>query len=103
MPEETPDSNLPPPIVMEGQQPQVFSPSPVPGAPPPQRRAEDTKSYAGEWTVLLIALLGWATTFMLDMAEFESWTQIWTPKFVGVHIGQLFSVTAAVIAAKRIR
>jgi hypothetical protein len=73
------------------------------GAPLPQRRVEDTKSYAGEWTVLLTALLTWATTFCFDMAETESLAQVLTLKFMALHVGQLFAVTTAIVSAKRIR
>lgn len=91
------------PVTIPNAQPQVLSPSPVPGEQLPQRRLDDTKSYAGEWTVLLLALLGWATTFCVDGAQSESWAQITDPKFIMLHIGQLFSVMTAVIAAKRMK
>lgn len=81
----------------------TFSPSPDPAGPLPKRRTEDTKSYAGEWTVLIIAVLGWATTFCVDMAAYETFDDVLTPKFLGVHIGQLFSVTVSIIAAKRLK
>lgn len=102
-----PDELTPPPqpenIVVERAQPKVYSPSPDPGMPQPKRRTEDTKNYVGEWAVLIIALLGWAVTFTTDMAAYEEWSQILTPKFIGLHSAQLFSVTVAVLAAKRIR
>ncbi len=69
----------------------------------PQRRVEDTSSQVGHWTVLALALLGWAASFCLDMATFESFQEVLTPKFLGVHISQLFSVTLAVVTAKRMR
>jgi hypothetical protein len=97
------DTEMPPNIVVAGAQEQVFSPSPVPGQPAPQRRAEDTDSQMGHWTVLSLALLGWAASFCLDMASFESFKEVLTPKFLGVHISQLFSVTLAVVTAKRMR
>lgn len=90
----------PPSVVVDGT---TMSPSPEPGQPSPQRRVEDTKSYVGEWTVLLLAVLGWATTFCVDAAQNETWQQITTPKFMLLHIAQLFSVTSAIFAAKRIR
>lgn len=81
----------------------VFSPSPEPGRTLPRRRMEDVKSYVGEWTVLLLALLGWASTFCVDAAQNETWAQVTNPKFIMLHIGQLFSVVTAVVAAKRLR
>lgn len=86
-----------------GEPPKVYSPSPEPGEPAPKRRMEDTKSYAGEWTVLIIALLGWASTFCLDMAQEETFSAMMTTKFMGTHIAQLLSVTVSVLAAKRIK
>lgn len=80
-----------------------MSPSPDPGAPLPQRRTEDTKSYVGEWAVLLLALLGWATTFCVDAAQNETWAQLRQPKFFFLHVAQLFSVMTSVVAAKRLR
>lgn len=85
------------------QRGQTFSPSPDPGMPQPQRRMEDTKSYAGEWTILLLALLGWATSFCADMAQEESFQNMFTPKFMGTHVAQLFTVTVSVLAAKRLK
>ena len=84
------DPMMPPPVRIPDSQPTVYSPSPVPGQPAPQRRAEDTKTYAGEKSVLAVALLGWASMFMADMAAFETWDSVMTPGFIGVHIGQLF-------------
>lgn len=67
-----------------------------------KRRREDKQNKAGIWTVLIIAVLMWATTFCLDMATYETFSQVWTPKFIGIHIGQLFSVTVSILAAKRL-
>ena len=69
----------------------------------PQRRTEDTDSQVGHWTILAVALMGWAASFCLDMATFENFNDVLTPKFLGVHISQLFSVTLAVVTAKRMR
>jgi hypothetical protein len=91
------------PITIPGVQPQVLSPSPVPGKELPQRRAEDVKSYTGEWTVLLLGILGWATTFFIDASQNETWAEITSPKFMALHVGQLFSVMTAIIAAKRMK
>lgn len=90
-------------VEMPDAQPQILSPSPVPGQELPKRRAEDTKSYAGEWTVLLMAIAGWATTFFIDAAQNETWEQVMSPKFLALHVGQLFSVTTAIFAAKRMK
>lgn len=81
----------------------VMSPSPMPGEPQAQRRREDIASYSGEWVVLIGGVLTWLSTFFVDMAAFESWSQILTPKFVGLHVGQLAGVIAAIVAAKRIK
>jgi hypothetical protein len=91
------------PITIPKVQPQVLSPSPVPGQELPQRRADDTKTYVGEWTVLLIGIFGWATTFFIDAAQNETWREITSPKFMALHIGQLFSVITAIVAAKRMK
>lgn len=91
------------PVTLPNRQAQVLSPSPVPGESLPRRRTEDTKNYTGEWAVLLVALLGWATTFCVDAAQNETWEQIQQPHFIFLHIGQLFSVITAVVAAKRLR
>ena len=102
--DETPTpTSSPENIVVHRAQPQVYSPSPEPGHSMPQRRVEDTKSYTGEWTVLLLALLTWASSFCVDMAQEESFQNMMTPNFVGTHIAQLFSVTVSVLAAKRLR
>lgn len=100
---DTPNPVAAPVTLPTAEGDKTFSPSPDPASPLPQRRTEDTKTYAGEWTVLLLALLGWASTFCLDMAQEESFANMMTPSFLGTHIGQLFSVMAAVTAAKRIR
>ena len=97
---------LPPPITRQPDPtapPVVFSPSPVPGQPDPQRRAEDTKSYAFEWGVVLSGVLLWAATFLTDMASYDTWAEITTPKFIGVHVGQLVGVISAIVGAKRIK
>lgn len=91
------------PVTIQRAQPQVLSPSPVPGQELPQRRSEDTKSYTGEWTVLLLGILGWATTFFIDASQNETWKEITSPKFMALHVGQLFSVMTAIIAAKRMK
>jgi hypothetical protein len=88
------------PIVRKGS---VFSPSPDPGEPLPKRRMEDTKSYAGEWTVLLIAIGTWGVTFLTEIATFETWAQLTTPRVLGLHMAQLLSTITSVVAAKRIR
>lgn len=93
-------STVQPPKTIGGRK---YSPSPNDAEQLPKRRTEDTKSYVGEWSVLLVALGGWAITFCVDMAAYETFDQIWTPKFIGVHVGQLFTVTVSVLAAKRIR
>jgi hypothetical protein len=104
MPDPEPQNPVADPVVLSTPQGQkTFSPSPDDAHPLPQRRAEDTKSYVGEWTILLLALLGWATTFCVDAAQNETWEQIINPKFVMLHIGQLFSVMTAIFAAKRMK
>ena len=71
--------------------------------PHQKRRQEDTKRYTTEWTILLASLLGWAASFMLAISEYETWEVVWTPKFLGLHVAQLFTVMSSVLAAKRIR
>jgi hypothetical protein len=80
----------------------VYTPSPEPGEPTPQRRLEDTKSYSKEWMILGVALAGWAGAFCTDIAAVSAWKDIFTPKFVGIHAAQLLSVMVAVITANRI-
>jgi hypothetical protein len=71
--------------------------------PPPPPLAYDHKTYALEWTVLLVAILGWATTFCLDVAKQATFESIWTPAFLGSHLAQLFTYITSVVAAKRIK
>lgn len=71
--------------------------------PLPQRRSEDGKTYAGAWTVLWVGLAAWAGAFFLDLATYETFTAILTPRFWGIHLSQLMGVIASVLAAKRIR
>lgn len=99
MPEPTDDPALRP-IQTDHQ---TFSPSPIPGQPPPQRRAEDLKSYAGEWTALITGLLIWATTFSADAAKVATWREMTTPAFVFIHAGQLFGVLLALVSAKKLK
>lgn len=103
--DETPPPNpsAPPVVLMTREGAKTFSPSPDETKPQPNRREEDLKSYTGEWTVLILALLGWAATFCTDMAQEETFKQMLTPSFLGNHIAQLFSVTLAVLSAKRLR
>lgn len=70
---------------------------------PPMRRRDDNTSNVGEWTVLTLALLGFALTFCIDMATYESFAEMLTPKFIGLHAGQLLTVLISVVAAKRIK
>lgn len=98
-----PDETNPTPVVLPGAENKVLSPSPTPGAALPTRRAEDTASYSGEWSVLIGGILTWLSTFFIDMAAFESWREVVTPKFMALHVGQLAGVVAAIVAAKRIK
>lgn len=91
------------PVTIDRAQPQVLSPSPVPGQELPQRRAADTANYSGEWTVLVLGILGWLTTFFMDAAQNESWADITAPKFMALHVAQLFSVVISIVAAKRMK
>jgi hypothetical protein len=101
---EEPQNPVADPVVLSTPQGRkTFSPSPDDAHPLPKRRTEDTKSYAGEWTVMLLAILGWATTFCVDAAQNETYQQLIQPRFMMLHIAQLFSVTVSVLAAKRIR
>lgn len=91
------------PITISNVQPQVLSPSPVPGQELPQRRAEDTATYSNEWIILIIALLTWAGAFCFDMANEETFAAMLTPKFIGTHAAQLAAAIVSVLAAKRIK
>lgn len=97
------DPKTPEPIVVEGAQPQVYSPSPTPGEPPPKRRAEDSKTYTGEWVVLLIAVLTWASTFLADIALLDSWSELGQPKILALQLSKLTAAILSVLAAKRIK
>lgn len=99
-------TSLPPQITRQpdpASPPTVYSPSPVPGQPDPQRRSEDTKSYAVEWGIVIGGVALWGSTFLVDMAAYETWSEIMTPKFMGLHLGQLLGVIAATLGAKRIK
>ncbi len=98
-----PDQTNPAPVVLPHAQDQVLSPSPTPGEPMPTRRTEDTATYSGEWSVLIGGVLTWLSMFFIDMAAFESWSEVMTPKFLALHVGQLAGVIAAIVAAKRIK
>jgi hypothetical protein len=90
-------------VVTDSGERKTMSPTPTPGAPNPQRRQTDTATYGLEWTVLGLALLGWAGTFFADVATVSTWAEMQTPKFVGIHIAQLFTTITAIVAAKRIK
>lgn len=81
----------------------VMSPTPIPGEPQPQRRQEDTRSYSGEWTILGLALLTWASTFFAEIAQVKTWAELQTPAFLGTHVAQVCGVVLSVFAAKRIK
>ena len=91
------------PITITNAQPQVLSPSPVPGEELPKRRAEDTATYTNEWIILISALSVWGVSFFADMAAYETWNEMLTPKFIGIHGGQLVGAVVAVVAAKRMK
>lgn len=76
--------------------------SPPPPAAWKQRRRDDGPQL-GTKIVLLVAVCGWAGTFCTDMAVFESFAQVLTPKFLGVHFAQLFFYLASVYAARRLQ
>ncbi len=90
-------------VVTASGEHKTMSPTPTPGAPNPQRRQTDTATYGAEWTALGLAILGWAGAFCADMAQVGTWAEMQTPKFVGIHVGLLFTMISAVVAAKRIK
>lgn len=98
-----PDETNPAPVVLPGAEDKVLSPSPTPGAALPTRRVEDTASYSGEWTLLIMALLTWAVTFFGELAQVKTWAEMQTPGFVGTHAAQVIGVILSVVAAKRIK
>lgn len=61
----------------------------------------DSPQHGLRWTIG-IAGLTWLGTFFYDIAAYESFREIWTPHFLGLHVSQLVSVVVAVLAARRL-
>lgn len=97
---EEPSAQVPPSIQQDGQ---TYSPSPTPGEPRPQRRTEDTATYALEWSVLAGGLSTWLGAVIIDIGKFEAPTQLMEWKFLTIHGLQLLGVILSVVAAKRMK
>lgn len=66
------------------------------------KRRED-RSQTGTQIALLLGVLAWAGAFCTDMAAYETFTQVWTPKFLGIHFAQLAAFLGSLVAARRLQ
>lgn len=78
-----------------------------PNAPPPMnRRAEDTRSYAVPWTVTLGGVLVWASSFLLPLAGYETFGDIYTdysrPKMLVPLFLQIIGYIGGVLGASQL-